>query len=62
MVVTIFIIILGGQFAVKCIGGNWCEPMNPKLLNDLISLGGTELLFEIGTILKIYRGKDKKDD
>lgn len=55
--VVMFIWVLG--IVIKCIDGNWCEPVNPKVLTDLMAMGATETLFEMGQLIKIYREKDR---
>ena len=54
----IVMFILVGGLVIKCIGGTWCEPINPRIFNDLISIGGVELLFEMSGFLQIFRGKE----
>lgn len=52
--VVIFIWVLG--ITIKCIDARWCEAINPKILEDMITVGGVEILFELGELIKIYGG------
>lgn len=58
--IVLFISVAG--IVIKCIDGNWCESVNPRILTDMIALGGVEILFEMGEFLRIYVGKDKIQD
>lgn len=53
-----FISVLG--IVIKCIDGNWCELSHPNILGEMVAVGGTELLFEVGELIKIYKGKGRE--
>jgi len=55
--IVLFISVLG--ITIKCIDAQWCETANPKVLADLIAIGGVEILFELGELIKIYGAKKR---
>lgn len=55
--IVLFISVLG--ITIKCINAQWCEAVNPKVLTDLITIGGVEILFELGELIRIYGAKDR---
>lgn len=55
--IVLFISVLG--IVIKCIDAQWCETVNPKVLAELLSVGGAEILFELGELIKIYGSKNR---